>query len=624
MEDDVSICRGTMAYRVPGIGSPDAPALDMLAAILGGGESSILAQALRMRRQLVHDIDVSCWNPGRQGLFWISYTCDVGTGEKVEAAIMEEIEAAINKGFKAEDLAKARRMALTGELDYRKTVSGMASRLGISEVVVGDLFYTTQYYAALDRLRPADITSAAARHLVPATQTRVTLDAEGHSRSAHCASRPDALPDFEARTLPNGARIVMQRDKRLPKVHIRYGALGGPLYEQPSKRGVTALMATLLTRDTQTHSAEQVSSIIESAGGRFDDFCGNNSFGLALETLSGDVQMGLDLLENGLLKPDFRADTFGIERAAQIADLRESDDEISDRGRKLLRRAFYGEHPYNTGSDGSIEALEKLTLADISAQYRKLVCAANSVISICGDFDPATAIPRIEAILDALPSTPFAVEEPAFTGPESQNLQVSMDREQAVIFQGFPGPGVRDADYHAAEALDEVLSDMSGPLFVSVRERKGLTYFVGASRMTGVNTGMFTLYGGTRPDQVALVRKEFEATLESIRAVGLPEEELCRARTRLKARRRLGMQTIGARANAVLLDVIYDLPILRRAEYDAMIDALTPADIREFALKYLRDEKRVDFVIGPSTEMPIVTEAPEDALPVMEAQTQRQ
>ena len=599
MEDDLSICRGTMAYRVPGIGHPDAAALDMLAAILGGGESAILPQALRMRRQLVNEIDVSCWNPGKQGLFWISYTCDSGTHERAERAIVEEIEAAISAGFSDEDLSKARLMSMTQELDYRKTVSVLASRLGIAEVVVGDLHYPRQYFTALDALTVDDIRRVAKAYLRECTLSKVTLDAECACASASCCQSALALPPIEQLTLKNGARLILQPDRRLPKINIRFGGLGGPLYESEASRGVTSLLATLLTRDTQAHSAENVSRIIESAGGRFDDFCGNNSFGLAMELLSSEVETGLNLFEYALLKPDFRQTTLDVERAAQIARLHEGDDDISDRGRRLLRKAFFREHLYGISPAGTVEALEKLTIADVEAQYRRLVCAKNSVLSVCGDFDPAELLPRLEEMLLALPDTSFTPNEPAFDGPRKQNIVEEMEREQAVLFRSYSGPGVRSEDYNAAEVLDETLSDMSGPLFIAVRERKGLTYFVGASRLVGVNTGTFTLYGGTRPDQVEQVRTEFDLVLEQIRATGLPAGELLRSQTRLKARRRLGMQSIGSRANSVMLDTLYGLPIQSTADYDAKIDAITPEIIRDFARQYLRDEKRVDFVIGP-------------------------
>ena len=592
LSDDVSICRGTVAFRVPSLSHPDAPALDMLASILGGGASSILYQALRVRRQLVHEIDVSCWNPGAEGLFWIHYICDSGRQFEVEAAISEEIANAARRGFDPRDLDKARRMALSQEINSRKTVGGQAGRLGISEVVVGDLAYPRQYYALLDAVTVAELPGLVHRYLLPRNLTAVTLDTSRSPRAT--------LPSFELLTLRNGARIVLQPDRRLPKANLRYAGLGGPLYEPQRLRGVTQLMATLLTKDTRFRSAESVAAAVERAGGGFSSFAGNNAFGISLELLSRDLPLGLRLMEEALLAPQFTQDTFRIERDAQIAQLKEEDDEITDRGRRLLRAAFFGGHAYRESSAGNADALSRLALEDIVAQFHRLVVARNSVFAICGDFDPDRIVPQLEAIMDFVPDFRFAAAEPPFSGPRPVEVSEVMDREQAVVFQAFPSPGIRHPLQYAGMVLDEVFSDMSGWLFTRIREEKGLAYFVGASRMMGLHTGMFTLYGGTHPDKAAEVRAEFEAAVDRLRLDGMPEDDLRRARTALKAQKRIGLQSIGSRAAAAALDTLYGLPLNSWKYFDAKIDAVMPETIREYAREYLWPGERVSLTIGPA------------------------
>jgi zinc protease len=599
MHDDLSICRGSMAYRVPSLSHRDAPGLDMLASVLGGGSSSVLYQALRVRRQLVHEIDASCWNPGPEGLFWIHYTCDTGRQFEVEAAIAEEIAVAAQRGFDRRDLDKARRMALSGEINARKTVSGQAGRLGISEVVVGDLEYPRHYYAQLDNVLAEDLPELVRRYLVPQRLSTVTLDAPPAVAHASQRAARAQLPDFEMLSLPNGARIVFQPDRRLPKVHLRYAALGGPLYESPRVRGVTSLMATLLSRDTRFRNAEAVSRAIEAAGGSLNSFAGNNAFGLGMELLSRDLPVALRLFEEALLSPLFQEDTFKIERETQIAQLKEEDDEIADRGRRILRASFFGDHAYREASGGNIAALQGLELEDIVAQYQRLVVSRNSVLSICGDFDPDAVLPQLEALLDFVPDFRFAPAEPPFAGSQPMDLAEVMDREQAVVFQAFPSPGLKHPLQYAGLVLDELFSDMSGWLFTRIREEKGLAYFVGASRMMGLHTGMFTLYGGTHPEKAAEVRSEFDAAIERLRIHGVPEDELLRARTALKAQKRLGLQSIGSRAAAAALDTLYGLPLNSWKYFDDKIEAVSQDTLREYTREYLWPGERVSLTIGP-------------------------
>ncbi len=94
--EKVEVARAALAWPIPGLTDPSAPVLDLLALVLGGGESSILWQEVREKRKLVHAIDASSWNPGSSGLFCITFTCDAGQARRpAEAAIVRPSSTAL-------------------------------------------------------------------------------------------------------------------------------------------------------------------------------------------------------------------------------------------------------------------------------------------------------------------------------------------------------------------------------------------------------------------------------------------------------------------------------------------------------------------------------------------------
>ena len=134
---EVEVTRVGLAFPVPGLSHPDTPALDLLAMILGHGDSSLLWQTVRERKQLVHSIGSSNWNPGSSGLFYISMICEPDKREAAIASVQDVIERVAVRGVTKSLLTKAIRQAEVGEINVRKTMSGQASRLGVAEVVVG-------------------------------------------------------------------------------------------------------------------------------------------------------------------------------------------------------------------------------------------------------------------------------------------------------------------------------------------------------------------------------------------------------------------------------------------------------------------------------------------------------
>jgi zinc protease len=142
---------------------------------------------------------------------------------------------------------------------------------------------------------------------------------------------------------------------------------------------------------------------------------------------------------------------------------------------------------------------------------------------------------------------------------------------------------------------------MSSHLFERVREQKSLAYFVRSSRIVGLQTGMFYFYAGTSPQRYSEVIEELDLEIKRVREGGVTAEELARCQIRLKAGKRMGMQTNSARAMQASLNAIYGLPVNDWRTYDARVDAVTLGSIREFALKYFLPGQRVQLVVKPGS-----------------------
>ena len=600
--EDVELTRAALTWPIPGLAHVDAPVLDLLSTILGHGDSSVLWQEIREKAGLVHTIDASAWNPGTCGLFCVSFTSDAAKREAGTAAIARTLARCATRGFTAAQLKKALRQLVVGEINTRKTMSGQASRLGAAEVVVGDLDFSRSYFERLRTITPGELKRVLKAYIVPERLTVISLNpassapaGEPHSVAAGVTS------DFTETKLPNGARLLLQRDARLPNLHFRLIVQGGPLFEDPVKRGSTALLATMLTKDTRTHSAAAVAQFIEEVGGSFYPFSGNNSLGVAVEVLPPDVDRALTLLSGAVLTPAFKSATFATERDAQLAELQQDADDVVTFARKLVRQKFFGQHPLALDDHGDIAGVKSISTADLVALHRRLCVGPNVVLAVAGDFDPKKLTPKLKAFLAKIPSGEVAPVSdrrhplPANIGDFSETQK----REQAVVLQAFPSPRAHAPDFYVGEVADEIFSGMASRLFERVREEKGLAYFVRSSRITGLDAGMFYFYAGTQPGKEAEVLAEIDAEIARVQAGGVESAELARCHTRLKAGRRQAMQTNSSRAMQAGLNALQGQPINDWKNYDARIEAVTVADLASFAKRYFTRGQRTQLVVRP-------------------------
>ena len=598
--EDVQISRVGVGFQSPGLTHPDTPVMDALSLILGNGRSSILTRHLREELKLVHAVDASNWTPGTVGVFYLALVCDPDKRDEAIAALGKRIESLSIDDFPSELVDKAARQLLVAEVNARKTVSGQASRLGAAEVVVGDIGYAGNYLRRISEVNAEDLVRVAKRWLVKDRMTTVTLnpkDREQDDVASDSYERSEG--DFETLPQANGSQLLLRKADRLPNVHIRLVMNGGSLFEEEGRQGTTSLLATMLTKDTEKRTALEVAAAIENAGGSFYDFSGNNSLGLAIETLPTDIDLALDILEQALFAPAFNRDTFALEKDAHLAAIKEDADDIVTAGRRALRRRFFGDHPFRLGGSGSLESVEEIEPDDLRALWSKLLVAGNVSLAVSGQFDPSVLQPRLEALLAKLPEGEKPISRQSFSKPADPGAhRQAMDRQQAVVFHGYPGPGLRAEDFYVSEVADEVFSGMSSALFERVREELGLAYFVRSSRIVGLEAAMFYFYAGTSPEGADQVIEALIEEVDRVASGGVTAEELLRCKTRLKASRRMSMQTNASCASQAAMNVAYGLPANDWRQYDGRIDAVTIEELARFAQRYFKAEDRVELVIG--------------------------
>ena len=158
---------------------------------------------------------------------------------------------------------------------------------------------------------------------------------------------------------------------------------------------------------------------------------------------------------------------------------------------------------------------------------------------------------------------------------------------------------MRDDDRYALDLLQEACSDLGSRLFLRVREKLGLAYYVGAQHFPGFAPGYFAFYAGTEPTQVALVEQEFLKEAELLRTEGLTADELKRGKAKIIGSKKISRQDLGSLASLTSLDELYGLGYQRTELDDAKFEAVTLEKVKVVAQKYLKPDAFVVSIVKP-------------------------
>lgn len=421
--------------------------------------------------------------------------------------------------------------------------------------------------------------------------------------SLGASARAESLP-AETFTLPNGLRVVLHEDHRLPTVFLRLRYLAGSSREPAQRTGLAHLLEHLLFHGS-THVADPGSEYYR-AGARHVNASTDQDFVDCYALLpAANLATGLWIESDRMrfLEPTLsRGDLLKNERSI-VKNERRLRLDAGPAGavyEQIFAALFPPEHPYHHVPVGSMADLDRITAADLRAYYDLHFQPANAALALVGDLDPRAARSLVEKYFGTLPATapPPAPRRVAAGLREERRVSVAdpADRERSIMLAWLATPA-----YASVEPMALVLKEvLAGRLRRLVPESplRSATVELLRHQLQSVLTVSLRPRDGV-PAEAAL--QAVEPLLAQLRDEPIADEELAAARAAVRTRALLRLDALPTKAD-LLLDY---LAIFGRTNvFDEEMQGLEQVSgvgVRRFAQAMLRDARRV--VIFGNTEV---------------------
>ncbi len=586
LETDFKIGRVCRAWHTVPVSHPDAPALDVLAALLGSGRSGELVQRLKEQQGVATAAGAWSANALDTGYFAVFAEFDPANEAAVGAALDAEVTRWSEATWKRSVLQMVLRQFVVEQLGQLTSMEGQASNFAANQFYWGNPRAMENYLTALLAVTPEDLQRVARQYLRPSNYAQGMIVPKGEaSVPVTVTTAEKALPvKLEVDDVP----VIVRSDKRLPLVTVLAAFRAGLLAETEETSGMSAYLTELLTRGSRSYTREDYDTAFDSKGASIGTFSGNNSLGISFTALAGDVDTLLPYFTDAIGCPSFPVKECEKVKAFQLARVQAEDENPQQQAAKRLSQGLFKGHAYSMEPSGSAESIGKFSRDAVMAFSKPVLSRQNAVITIFGDVSVAQATEWARRCIRALPNNP----PPEFASAPSNEFEAakvteSEECKQAVVILGWRAPAIDDPNADKVAVLRLIMSGLSSDLFKRARVERGLAYYVGAQNTVFSKSGIFMLYAGTEAQHVELVKSLMIEELTRLAKEGPRQDELTRAVELMCASNDALPQNNAPYAQSCALSELLGVGYDRTLKQNAILRAYTSEDIRYVAQKIL-------------------------------------
>lgn len=197
------------------------------------------------------------------------------------------------------------------------------------------------------------------------------------------------------------------------------------------------------------------------------------------------------------------------------------------------------------------------------------------------------------------PNNPFVSYKPSKQDKPKINLNYKKT-DQAHLILGTIAYDRYDIKRYAAKVLSAILGGgMSSRLFLQVRERRGLAYYVTSVHEAFKDSGFFAIYGGLKLEKLDEALKVIKDELDKMKTNQVSPEELKKAKEMIRGRLAIRSESTNFLAENFGLEYVLDRRLESFDEYLAKIDEVNEEDIMEVAKELFRTENYNLEIISP-------------------------
>lgn len=407
---------------------------------------------------------------------------------------------------------------------------------------------------------------------------------------------------YKKTTLKNGLRFfaVPMKNTKAVTVLVMVGA--GSKYETKELNGISHFLEHMFFKGTKNRPTTlKIAETLDRVGGVYNAFTSKEFTGYWAKVDWKHLDLALDWVSDIFLNSKLEGKEIKREKGVIVEEINMYLDTPMSYIGDLWEKLLYDDQPAGWLTIGEKKNILKLKREHLLDYLENHYSALNTIVCIAGNFNQKEVKKKVEKYFKGLRKKP-AKDKPKVIERQGrpQSLIYYKKTDQTHLCLGVRGYNLSQPEKYSQEILTSILgANMSSRLFISIRERKGLCYYIRTSSEYSTDAGYLVTQVGVPHKNVGEVIKLILKEYKNVKTKKVSDQELKKAKDYLRGISTLSLESSDAQASFYSLQELLSRKILTPKEKFAKLDKVTLNDVQKAARDIFRPEKLNLALIGP-------------------------
>ena len=407
---------------------------------------------------------------------------------------------------------------------------------------------------------------------------------------------------FNKITLKNGLRIITVPLENSKAVTVLVLIGTGSKSEEKETNGISHFLEHMFFKGTKKRpSTLKIAETLDQVGGFYNAFTSKDLTGYWAKVDNQHLDLALDWVSDILLSSTFKEREMEMEKKVIIEEINMYLDTPASYVHDLWEKLLYGDQPAGWMITGEKETVSKINRNQLLDYLKTHYLSRNTVICVAGNVNSSSVTLKIKKYFKNMQAGPLRPKPTVIERQKTpQKLTHFKKTDQVHFCLGVRAYNLSDPKRHAQLVLSTILGgNMSSRLFISVRERAGLAYYIRTASENNQDTGYLVTQAGVDPKNLEKAIEIILREYRSFKNKKIDKKELQKAKDYLKGNLILSLESSDAQAGFYASQEILEDKILTVKEKIKEIDRVSPEEIQIAAKEIFRPEKLNLALIGP-------------------------